>query len=156
MLRGLLVLAALTMLATADDRSACPVTIAPAPPFVPPASYRPNPAPGTFLYGTPALWTQLRADGTWRGMLGKEGYSNKFFLWHQGYDPAEDSKPGIIVTAKRLDDNTPPRTGRGGTNAYFNDAWAMLTGLTIPSTGCWEITTRYRSDTLVFIVSVVP
>jgi hypothetical protein len=32
----------------------------------------------------------------------------------------------------------------------------MITGVDVPTLGCWEITGRYRSHELSFVVSVTP
>ena len=54
---------------TNDVPNSCPVTK----PyqtslFVPPSPYESNVGPGTFWFGTDRLWTNLPANGTWRGL----------------------------------------------------------------------------------------
>ena len=141
----------------ADSPFACPITVPPDPPFVPPAPYRPNPSQGTFWYGTNGLWTQLGVKGVWRGLPRHEsGYFNKLFLWEQGYDVRKDPQPDIILALRRLDTQVPPVTSRGGTNAHFDGVWTMLTGVRFPTEGCWEVTSYHSGHTLTFTVSVLP
>jgi hypothetical protein len=141
----------------AEGKDICPVTTAPNPPFVPPAPYWPNAPQGAFWYGTDALWTQLVDKNVWRGLPRRDkGYFNKLFLWQPGYDVRKEPKPDIIVVLRRLDVEAPPVTSRGGTNAFFDSVWAMLTGVTFPTEGCWEITAHHDGRLLSFVVSVLP
>jgi hypothetical protein len=145
-----------TNLAAADYT--CPVTTPPNPPFVPPVPYAANAGEGGFWYGTNDLWTGLRANGMERGLpyTKDEGYSNKLFLFEQGYDRTKQPQPDIIVVVKRLDINMPRTSSRGGTSAFFEGTWAMLTGVTYPTAGCWEVTSYHAGHTLTFVVSVQP
>jgi hypothetical protein len=36
------------------------------------------------------------------------------------------------------------------------DGWAILTGVDVPTVGCWELTGWYRGNTLSFVVSIEP
>jgi hypothetical protein len=142
-------------LEAAFDENTCPVTTPPNPPFVPPAPYRPNPpAPGSFWYGSNSLWTLLFTKDLSPAL--RKGYPGKFFLWEQGYDVRREPKPDIIVVLHRLDADVPMVTSRGGTNAFFNETWQMLTGAAVPTEGCWEITSYHNGHTLTFVVSVQP
>jgi hypothetical protein len=143
-------------LAAADF--ACPVTAKPDPVFVPPAPYEPNTDPGYFWYGTNELWTDLPDDGIWHGLpyAKDEGFGNKLFLWQQGYDGLREPQPDIIVVLRRLDGKAPLAHMRGGTNALFPGANAMLIGVTFPTLGCWEVTSYYAGHTLTFVLSIRP
>jgi hypothetical protein len=134
----------------AEGNYGCPVTTAPNPPFVPPAPYWPNTSPGSFWYGTNGLWTSLRIESNWP----KGG--EKLFLWEQGYDWRTESRPDIQMVSRRLDTRAPLVTSRGGTNAIIGHVGAMLTGVAIPTEGCWEITAKHGGHVLTFIVSVLP
>ena len=69
---------------SATPPPSCPVTLPPDPPFVPPATV--TIVAGYGWYGTAALWTQLRRDGTWHGLVGPDGgVSNKSFWWREGF-----------------------------------------------------------------------
>lgn len=140
-------------LAAAED--ACPVTTPPNVPFVPPVPYRANPLPGLFWYGTKDLWTQLPVEGVWRlDHRNNLGYVNKLFLWQQGYYWRDEPKPDIIVVLRRLDAKRPLVSSRGGTNAFFDDTWAMLTGVVFPTEGCWEVTSAHAGHMLTFVLSI--
>jgi hypothetical protein len=154
----LVALPLLLAFSTAKAEDACPVTTPPNSSFVPPVPYRPNPYPGSFWYGTAALWTSLPVEGAWHFERSTgEGYENKLFLWQEGWDWRKEPYPpgpDITVVLERLDANTPSTTSHGGTNALFDDSWAMLTGIHFPSEGCWEITVFHRSDKLTFVLSI--
>ncbi len=138
----------------------CAVTRAPSPAFLPPAPYPARPPAryvGQFWYGTADLWTMLGSDGTWRGLqLGASGYSQKIFWWRQGYVPADEPKPALTVTAKRLDASAPSVTVTDATNASADFGDAMLAGVNLPTAGCWQITGHYHGHELSFIVWVAP
>ena len=136
----------------------CPVSKPPDPPFVPPAPYEAVPGAGDFWYGTPDLWTDLPKDGVWSGLPYEkdEGYGNKLFLWQAGYDGRREPQPDIILVVKRLDANAPLVSKRGGTNALFPGADVMLTGVSFPAAGCWEVTAYHAGNTLTFVLSIKP
>jgi len=150
----------LAFIAGARAEDACAVTTPPNPPFVPPAPYRPNPSDEHFWYGTNELWTLLPVENVWRlDRRNNEGYRNKLFLWQEGWDRRKEPYPpgpDIPVVLKRLDANMPPITSQGGTNAFFDNTWAMLTMLEIPTEGCWEVTAFHKGDKLTFVLSILP
>lgn len=135
----------------------CQVTLPPDLTFVPPSKV--TPFAGYGWYGTAALWTQVRRDGTWRGLASPDGgISDKSFWWREGYDPRSEPQPALVITGRRLDAPAPPLASSPATNA-FNAAdigSAMLVGITIPKPGCWEITGAYAGTTLSFIVWIAP
>lgn len=135
----------------------CPITKAPQPPFVPPDPYRSTPSGGGFWYGTPALWTQLDARGTWDALPYQRGtYTQKVFWWRNGYDWKTDTSPTLLVSGVRIDAPAPPLLVSSATNAFASDIGsAMLVGVEIPAAGCWEITGRYKAAALSFVVRVV-
>jgi len=100
--------------------------------------------------------TRLPVEGVWRGLPRRDnkGYFNKLFLWQQGFDVRKEPKPEIVVTLRRLDAPTTLVTSRGGTNAFFDNSWAMLTGVLFPTEGCWEITSSHEGHILTFILSI--
>lgn len=143
---------------TQDAPDFCPVTRPPEPPFVPPEPY-PSEAPyGQFWYGDNGLWTALHPDGRWYALPhGANGYSQKVFWWREGYDMTHEPQPQIVVTTRRLDGDAPTFVTERGTNGYHADMGQfMLTGVEIPSAGCWEIIATYGNHTLSFAVSVEP
>jgi hypothetical protein len=143
--------------ASSDETNTCPITTVPATPFVPPIPYRPTAAPDSFWFGTNGLWTSLGVQGVWHSPPRRDdGYFNKLFLWQEGYDVQKEPKPEIVVILRRLDSDAPLVVSRGGTNAHFGGTWAMLTGVTFPTEGCWEITTYHAGHLLTFVGSVQP
>jgi hypothetical protein len=137
----------------------CLTTLAPNPPFVPPAPYTSSAPDGQFWYGTDALWTLLAFDSKWQmqGNVNGEGYSTKLVFWRRGFDWRKEPEPKLIITAKRLDGEA-PSVAVAHANAVFvtGNKPAMMTGIDIPTAGCWEITANYKAHALTFIVSVEP
>ncbi len=135
--------------------ASCPVTLPPDPPFTPPSGARPY--AGEFWYGTEALWTRLRADGTWQ-MAHRDGaYFDKSFWWRRGYDWRAEPEPALTVTGRRLDAPAPPLAASRATNGFHGDLGSfMLVGVGLPAPGCWEITGRIAGTELSFVVWVGP
>jgi hypothetical protein len=151
--------AAMAPAATASARTAdpggCPITRAPNRPFVPPAPPAPASASapfGEFWYGTPALWTLLRADGTWIGLPYHDGaYTQKVFWWSQGYD----WRSPLTVTGRRIDGSAPTLAASTATNAFAEDIGSsILVGVRTPVAGCWQIAGHLKGATLSFVVWV--
>ena len=136
----------------------CPLTTPQDPPFVPPPPYDKLGFEGEFWYGSPALWTAVRHNGTWEALPhNPEGYTQKVFWWRDDYVWVNEPEPALIVTAERLDVKAPPVNASKATNAYASDIGsAMLVGVDLPSLGCWKITGKYGQTELSFVVRVVP
>jgi hypothetical protein len=135
----------------------CPVTRPPEPRFTPPPPYsRYAPSPGEFWYGTDSLWTAIPGDGVWSALPhNPEGYTQKVFWWREGYSLGDESH--LSVTGRRLDAPAPPLNVSRATNAFAEDIGsAMLVGVDFPTPGCWEITGRYASAELSFVIWVAP
>jgi hypothetical protein len=128
----------------------CPVTRPPDPAFVPSAPSS-QARPGfDFLYGSDVLWTLLQTSGVWR-VLGE-----KVWMWSNAFDRRIEPVPSLVVTGRRLDGNSPPFRSKRATHGCFDGTCAMLAGVDLPSTGCWEITGQYRGNSLSFVVLVQP
>lgn len=145
----------------AAPSKSCPVTQRPEPVFVAPAPYSSEPPEryeDQFWYGTPALWTLLDEGGTWRGLpLDRQGYSQKVFWWSQDFDVRADPFPAFTVLLERLDAEAAPIVAAElATNASADFGTAMLTGVEVPSAGCWKITGQFRQAELSFVVQVTP
>jgi hypothetical protein len=102
----------------------------------------------------------LSVQGTWniRGNVSaSEGaYTTKLTYWRRGFDWRKD-KPKLTVIAKRLDHEAPSVAASPASAVFVTtDKPAMMTGIDIPSIGCWKITAQYRGDELSFVVSVQP
>ena len=127
-----------------------PVFRAPRPaPAAPPAYYKSS------WYGSAHLWTMLDTKGeTWRHLpQSAAGLAQKTFWWSSDWAPRAEPEPAITVTGRRLDGPGSFSFGPG-TNATADFGTAILVGIDVPTTGCWEITGRYRTSTMSFIVSV--
>jgi hypothetical protein len=147
---------------TPDDvPETCPITRAPALPFIPPWPYPLKAGPGEFWFGTDSLWTALRADGTWRGLPhytpSDPTFRQKIAFWLRGYVVRREPQPKLTVTGRRLDSPAPPLLA----DKITNNAWVqrdqsfMGTGINLPTLGCWgEITGHYRDEELTFVVWV--
>ena len=136
----------------------CPVTRRPDTLFVPPAPYSRYPYPGEFWYGSPALWTALPGNGTWSALPHDEsGYSQKLFWWRDGYNWQAEPKPALTVTTTRLDKQVATRPQTDATNGWNADTQSfMLIGGDFPTAGCWQVTGRYGSDELSYVIWIAP
>ena len=75
------------------------------------------------------------------------------FWWRDGYDWRTEQRPNLTITANRLDADAPLVEHAGATNAYHESfGSAMLSGIAIPTPGCWEITGTYEGTTTLGIV----
>jgi hypothetical protein len=121
-------------------------------PPVPPGPSSGVAPPGDVWYGTAALWTSIRWDGTWRDLPYTNGaYTQKVFWWSQGYDWMSP----LTVTGRRIDGSAPPLHASTATNAFAEDIGSsILVGVDIPVAGCWEITGHLKGVTLNFVVWV--
>ena len=74
----------------------CLTTLAPNPPFIPPAPYFSAAPDSLFWYGSDALWTALQIDGKWPA-FGKEEdgwvYRTKLVFWHRASTGAQKPNP---------------------------------------------------------------
>ncbi len=133
----------------------CPVTVPAA--FTPPEPW-PAAAPNGAWHGTPALWTELPADGPhWFDLPASPdgGLVQKTFWWSEAFAAAEEPQPALTVTARRLDGDAPVVAESEATNGSRSDTGAfMLSGIELPGAGCWEITGSYRGAALSYVVLV--
>ena len=140
--------------ADVDPPISCEVTRRPDNSFVPPKPYPEHPDDGRFWFGTTKLWTKLNADGKWHGLHQESGYREKLAWYSEGYDWRAKTNPRLIIVGKRTDAGAPPFV------TYGNASWAsysfMMSGITIPTAGCWELTGDYKGQKLSFVVWVAP
>lgn len=136
----------------------CPVTRPPDPAFVPPDPYPPVAPYGEFWYGSDDLWVLMHPDGRWYALPRDEhGYGQKVFWFRKGYDMTTEQRPDITIRGRRLDGDGATFEQTGATNGHHPDiGMFMLTGVTIPAAGCWEITGVYNKTSLSFVVWVAP
>ncbi len=144
--------------------ASCRVTLAPANSFTPPAAYQLEENTNSFWFGTEKLWTVLRRSGeVWYWAPHKPGHEHdvqpltvKSFWGSVDFDYRKEYPPKLKVTGRRLDGDAPPLLTLRPTNAFPGPAAAMLVGIYVPVTGCWEITGEYKGQKLSFIVWVQP
>jgi hypothetical protein len=124
-------------------------------PFVPPWPYRAS--SGVNWFGTDRFWTLLPADATW-------GQGEKTFWFRQEWGRHKDRDQWIpekdaaklTVSARRLDGPAPPPEVLKANSSYRED-WKrfLVGGINFPTPGCWEVSGRYESDELTFVVWIV-
>lgn len=140
--------------------ASCPVTRAPAEPFIPPEPYSPvYPYGGYVWYGTPQLWTEIPLDGVWSQLPYAEGkgYTQKIVFWNESYDWQTEPQPEFVLSGRRLNGAPLSFETDHATNGYHPDLGAfILTGVELPALGCWEITGRYDEAELSFVIWVSP
>jgi hypothetical protein len=131
--------ATISSVCLADD--ACPRTVGSA-------------EPGRW-FGNEAFAAQLPAGGVWPTTAPGHVIAVKLIWRSAGFKPGMESS--LAVTVKRLNEDQATAVVLGNTNAYAEDfgGWAMMTGIDLPSAGCWEITGRYRGEELRFVVETV-
>jgi len=140
--------------------ASCPITQPPSKQFVPPAPYPTELSTSDFWLGSERLWTSRSKDGLWRGYwitedgVSRKIYFDKVFWWHKGYDWRTENPPQLKVSGRRLDAPAATFNVEHATNAFMKNP-AMLTGVEIPSIGCWEITGDYKGNKLSFVVWVI-
>ena len=146
--------------------ASCPVTTPPARPFTPPAWY--EPADDDFWLGSEKLWTQGNKSGVWDWEPHKPGHEHEVqpltvkISWGSvDYDWRTEPRPNLTVTGKRLDGPAPPPLLMPMTNIVPGPGpnagpGSMLSGIYVPTPGCWEITGEYKDEKLSFVVWVQP
>jgi BioD-like phosphotransacetylase family protein len=64
---------------------------------------------------------------------------------------------GVVLCTNSAESEIPTFTLQDGTEAILGgNRHSMLTGVILPTTGCWEISGQYRGKTLTFVISVEP
>ena len=140
--------------------ASCPVTLPPAVPFTPPGLPEMGKNDDGFYVGTEKLWTSLAKSGAQWGWAplrpGHPVLTAKIFWGSVDYDRHREGNADLKVTGRRLDGEAPPLVAHKATNALGDPYDAILTGVYVPSPGCWEITGEYKSQKLSFVVWVYP
>ena len=140
--------------------ASCPVTRPPAVPFTPPGENQMGVDDNNFWWGTEKLWIALPKSGTVWGWLprapGKPDLTAKIFWGSVDFDYHRKEDYDLKVTGRRLDGEAPPLLVEKVTNALFVPNAAMLTGVYVPTPGCWEITGDYKGQKLSFVVWLYP
>jgi hypothetical protein len=136
--------------------ASCPVTLPSAVPFTPPGEPKMGPSHNSFWVGTEKLWTSLGKSGEvwgwWPRAPGEPVLTAKIFWGSVDFDYHRKEDYDLQVTGRRLDGDAPPLVVDKVTNALFVPHVAMLTGVYVPTPGCWEITGDYKGQKLSFVV----
>jgi len=142
------------------SETACLTTAPPTPPFTPSAPYDSIAVPdGSFWYGTSTLWTQLGLDATWHMKDNADksgGYAATLVLWAPRYDWRKRVHRDLFLTARRIDADAPFVAETGAKPAFIRGKPAIITGIRIPTGGCWEVGARYGKSKIAFLVTVQP
>ena len=145
--------------------ASCPVTPRRKTAFIPPAPYQNQTelSEQVFLIGTESLWTYLSEPMVWAWAPHRPGHeqdlTQKVFWFRVGYSARNEPVPKLRVAGRRLDGPAPPLEHPQGiaTNGILGEqVSSMLTGVYVPTPGCWEITGDYEGDKLSFVVWVEP
>ena len=139
-----------------EPPASCPVTRAPKPPFVPPAPYPAKTLAGSFYLGTTKLWVVVSTSPWHRLPPWDRGYRQKIVWWSEGYDWKADPQPALSITGRRLDAPASPLIVDDHANGSYRDDMQsfIMSGVNLPTTGCWEITGRLKGQELKFVVWV--
>jgi hypothetical protein len=138
-----------------DVPASCPVTKPSDHPFIPPPPYTAKASATTFWFGTDELWTDLPISGMWRGLPhyspNDPRFRQKMAWWRVGYNWRAEPNPALKITGRRLDGLAAPVVADVN-NAFWDHQSAMMSGLFIPTVGCWEITGRYHDEVMLSFV----
>jgi hypothetical protein len=140
--------------------ASCPLTRPPAVPFTPPGEPKEACEDDGFWLGTEKLWQCLPKSGIAWGWLPRTPdhatpeITAKIFWGSAHFDLHKDEDYSLKVTGRRLDGDAPPLVVDRATNALGKVHDSMLTGVYMPTPGCWEITGEYKGDKLSYVVWV--
>lgn len=147
-----------------QDPENCAPTVRNEPAFVPPVAYLASHTPsGMFWYGSTELWTLLDTEGTWKESLTTYSatehmshYTTKLTYWAASFDARSEVEPALTVIARRLDKNLPTVVSGPASSVFVHGPMppGMMTTIDLPTSGCWNITAKYRSNKLSFVRSV--
>jgi hypothetical protein len=137
-------------------KQGCPLTARPDPRFVPPAPYPPFPDAGYFYHGSAGLWTALPDSGEWGALPYSDGhFHQKLVYWSDVFDMHAEPQPDITITLRHLDSELAPMVVSEATHGYVEPEKSfILSGLSIPESGCWEISAQYKGSGNSFVIWV--
>ena len=138
--------------------ASCPVTAPPQKPFIPPKPFPTETSERSFWLGTDKLWTNVQKSAVWGWGPNKPGHENdltaKTFWMSVNFRYDKEYPPALKVSGRKLDGPSTPLRTLTPTNAFPGPTAAMLSGVIVPTPGCWEITGEYRGQRLSFVVWV--
>lgn len=146
---------------SASVPQSCPVTQPPVQAFVPPPPYPGEHDSTGFWFGSEKLWVQLPTNGTWNHLPHYRptdtAFRQKIQWWRKDYDWRRENPPKLTITGRRLDAAAPPLASDDHANAGgMGDHAFIMSGVDIPTLGCWQITGDYNGDKLTFVIWVAP
>jgi hypothetical protein len=140
--------------------ASCPVTVAPVVPFTPPGLPERGKDETHVWFGTEKLWTSVPKSGAVWGWgprpTDSSNLTAKIFWYSVDYNRRKEGNANLTVTGRRLDGYAPPLWTLPTTNALGDPYDSMLTGVYMPTAGCWEITGNYKGQMLSFVVWLYP
>ena len=138
----------------ADDSFTCPVT-------KPLESASPAPcseSSGKWV-GTEKLWALI--DERWGTRFHTDlGFEQRKIVWFSSAYDWKKKMP-LTITGRRLDGPSAPLIFDFASNAFISGkGYFIVSALTLPTMGCWEITGHYKSQELsqelTFVVKIGP
>lgn len=125
------------------DAASCPVTFQPGvldAPFMGWGS-------AETAYGTDTLGVTLPSGGS----LQSNNLDDEGRIWDKSLFWGSSGENGIEITGRRLDANAPPLISDGIEPGISG---GLATGITFPTTGCWEVTADRGDVSLTFVMLV--
>jgi hypothetical protein len=148
-----------TKAVSASAPQTCPVTRPPTQAFLPPPPYPSQHSSDGFWFGNEKLWVRLPTNGTWNHLPhyrpSDTAFRQKIQWWRKGYDWRTDNPSKLVVTGERLDSPAPRLASQSNASGITGQAFIM-SGLDIPTLGCWQVTGDYAGDKLTFVIWVAP
>jgi hypothetical protein len=117
------------------------------------------PPPGAFYFGSDDLWVFLPNDGVWSTIHDGPTYSRRKIAWFsKSFWWRAQQESDLIVDARKLDGGDQSVHGEQATNAFLSEYQEsfIFSGIEFPATGCWEVSARFQSHKLKFVVWVKP
>jgi hypothetical protein len=139
----------------ADDSFVCPVTKP-----LQSASPPPFSESGGKWVGTEKLWTLI--DERWGTRFHTDlGFEQRKIVWFSRDFDWKMKKMPLAITGRRLDGPSAPLIFDGASNAFISGKGSFIVSeVTLPTLGCWEITGHYKSQELsqdlTFVVKIGP
>lgn len=134
----------------------CQVTARPRSAFTPPAPHPAQPPPdGRFYFGDEQLWVMLYPSWTGAGRKTNEGYRIKF-PWFSRDISDEEVRNGarLLIRGMRIDASAPALIVEGPHVATDGDNRAIVSTLTFPTDGCWEVAAERDGALVKFVLFI--
>jgi len=113
-----------------------------------------HPGNDSVWFGTESLAALLPPDGTWTGFENGQAFGTKIWFWSKNWNSTEELRPALKVYAQKTNDKTLKSESLSATQGHAADWQAMLTGIGLPTPGCWKISAYYKESNVSFVVNV--